>query len=111
MAPHLNPLVGTVQMRSQSICFYAELTKHVPNYHQILPFILSSDVTYILFGNLMVKDLKMKIVKFSNSPEQDKFIELALNKIRQLEMCCFIMAHPVTLPALFSVILNMIQLG
>ena len=42
VTPHLNRcLVETVQMRGHNICFYAELTKHIPNYHQIhvLPFI------------------------------------------------------------------------
>ena len=41
---HLNRLVETVQMRGHNICLYAELTKIIPNYHQILPLILSSDV-------------------------------------------------------------------
>ena len=34
--PHLNHLIETVQMRAHNICFYAELTKIIPNYHQIL---------------------------------------------------------------------------
>ena len=42
MTPHLNRLVETVQMRGHSICFYAELTKIIPNYHQMLPLIYSS---------------------------------------------------------------------
>ena len=33
--PHLNWLVETVQMRGHNICFYTELTKIIPNYHQI----------------------------------------------------------------------------
>ena len=37
VTPHLNHLVKTVQMRGHNICFYAELTKIIPNYHQILP--------------------------------------------------------------------------
>ena len=36
---HLNRLVKTVQMRGHNICFYAELTKIIPNYQQILPLI------------------------------------------------------------------------
>ena len=39
VTPHLNRLVETVQMRGHNICFYAELTKTIPNYHQILPLI------------------------------------------------------------------------
>ena len=42
VTPHLNCLVKTVQMMGHNICFYAELTKIIPNYHQILPLILSS---------------------------------------------------------------------
>ena len=30
-------------MRGHNICFYAELTKIIPNYHQILPLIKSSE--------------------------------------------------------------------
>ena len=36
---HLNRLVETVQMRGHNICFYAEITKIIPNYHQIFPLI------------------------------------------------------------------------
>ena len=36
---HLNRLIETVQMRGHNIWFYAELTKIIPNYHQILPLI------------------------------------------------------------------------
>ena len=39
VTPHLNCLVNTVQMRGHSICFYTELIKIIPNYHQILPLI------------------------------------------------------------------------
>ena len=46
LTPHLNRLVETVQMRGQNICFYAELTKNIPNYHQILPLIKSSGRIY-----------------------------------------------------------------
>ena len=41
VTPHLNRLVKTVQMRGHIICFYAELIKIIPNYHQILPLIRS----------------------------------------------------------------------
>ena len=41
MTPHLNHLVETVQMMGHNICFYAELTKIIRNYHLIL-FIWSS---------------------------------------------------------------------
>ena len=37
VTPHLNCLVETVQMRDHNICFYAELTKIISNYQQILP--------------------------------------------------------------------------
>ena len=33
MTPHLTEIV---QMRGHNICFYAELTKIIPHYHQIL---------------------------------------------------------------------------
>ena len=36
---HLNRLVETVQMWGHNIGFYAELTKIIPNYLQILPLI------------------------------------------------------------------------
>ena len=36
MTPHQNHLSETVQMRGHNICFYAEVTKIIPNYHQIL---------------------------------------------------------------------------
>ena len=39
---HLNHFVMTVQMRSHNIYLYAELTKVIHNYHQILPVIQSS---------------------------------------------------------------------
>ena len=42
MTPHLNRLVEIVQMWDHNICFYAELTKNIPSYHQILPLIWSS---------------------------------------------------------------------
>ena len=35
LTPHLNRLDKTVQMRGQNICFYAELAKIIPYYHQI----------------------------------------------------------------------------
>ena len=36
VAPHLNRLVETVQMRGLNIYFQAELAKIIPNYHQVL---------------------------------------------------------------------------
>ena len=36
VTPHLNRLIESVQMRGHNLCFYAELTKNIPNYHQIL---------------------------------------------------------------------------
>ena len=44
MTPHLNRLIETVQMKGHNICFYAELTKIIPNYHKILPLVWSSDM-------------------------------------------------------------------
>ena len=35
MTPYLNHLIETVQLRGHNIHFYAELTKIIPNYHQI----------------------------------------------------------------------------
>ena len=37
MTSHLNRLIETLQMRGHNIGFCAELTKIIPNYHQILP--------------------------------------------------------------------------
>ena len=42
VTPHLNCLVKTIQMRDHSICFNAEVTKIIPNFHQILPLNNSS---------------------------------------------------------------------
>ena len=39
VTPHLNRLVEMVQMWTHNICFYVELTKIIPNFHQILPLI------------------------------------------------------------------------
>ena len=36
---HLNHRIVMVQMRGHNICFYAELTKIIPNYQHILPLI------------------------------------------------------------------------
>ena len=33
VTPHLNRLVEMVQMRGHKVCFCAELTKIIPNYH------------------------------------------------------------------------------
>ena len=41
--PHLNHLIEMAQMRDHYICFNGELTKIIPNYHQILLLIKSSD--------------------------------------------------------------------
>ena len=40
-----NQPVKTVQMRGTNIGFYAELTKIILNYHQILPLIYSSELS------------------------------------------------------------------
>ena len=39
VTPHLNRLTETVQMRGHNLCFNSELTKIIPNYHQILPLL------------------------------------------------------------------------
>ena len=49
VTPHLYGPDETVQMRGHNICFYAELTKVIPKYHQILPLIYSSDSSHITF--------------------------------------------------------------
>ena len=46
---HLNSLVKTVQMKGHNIGFCGELTKIIPNYHQILPLIYSSAVRPLLY--------------------------------------------------------------
>ena len=35
VTPHLHRLDETVQMRGLKVSFYAELTKIIPNYHQV----------------------------------------------------------------------------
>ena len=35
--------------RDHSICFYAELTKSIPNYQQILPLIISLFIAFDLY--------------------------------------------------------------
>ena len=59
MIPHLNRLVKTGQMRGHNICFYAELTKVIPNDHQVLsylklfiPFLFSFKMGYEIFFSL-----------------------------------------------------------
>ena len=42
MTPHLNRLDETVQMRGHNLCYSAELSKIISNYHQILLLIKSS---------------------------------------------------------------------
>ena len=44
--PHMNSLNETVQMTGHNICFFAELTKIVLSYHQILPLIKSQNVFF-----------------------------------------------------------------
>ena len=39
VTPRLNRLIETVQTRGHNISFYAELTKIIPNYHQIIPLV------------------------------------------------------------------------
>ena len=39
VTPHLNHLAETVQTTGHAICFYEELIKIIPNYHQIFPLI------------------------------------------------------------------------
>ena len=39
VTPHLKLLIEMVQVKGHNICFYEELTKIIPNYHQILHFI------------------------------------------------------------------------
>ena len=46
VTPHLNRLLKSRRFRrGAQHMFYAELTKIIPNYHQILPFIYSSETT------------------------------------------------------------------
>ena len=39
MTPHLNCLIETVQMRGHNVCFFEDLIKIIPYYHQILHLI------------------------------------------------------------------------
>ena len=54
MTPNLNCPDETVQMRGHNICFYADLTKIIPNHHQILPFFRALSIcikTCNFYGN------------------------------------------------------------
>ena len=57
VTPHLNCLEEMVQMRGHNVCFYAEITKIIPNCHKILPLdIKSSEVkAYGRFKNWWTK--------------------------------------------------------
>ena len=46
----LKPYVVTPQLEGHNICFYAEITKIIPNYHQILPLNYSSVITFFQFS-------------------------------------------------------------
>ena len=46
MTPHLNRLIETVQMKGHNICSY-DLTKIIPNCHQILPLIWRYFLQYL----------------------------------------------------------------
>ena len=48
VTPHLNCLNKTVQMRGHNICLYAELTKIIPNFHQLLLLISVYDFRFAL---------------------------------------------------------------
>ena len=48
VTPHLNCLFERVQMRGHNLCFYAELTNIISNYHQILPLIYSFEFMKML---------------------------------------------------------------
>ena len=43
-------------MRGHNVCLYAESTKSIPNYHQILPLIYSSDQSYIIIHVINFKE-------------------------------------------------------
>ena len=43
VTPHLNRLVKNVKVRGHNTDFGAELTKIIPNFHQILPLIYSTE--------------------------------------------------------------------
>ena len=49
VTPHLNRLIETFQMRGHNICYYAELTKIITNYHQISPrySLLTTALAYV----------------------------------------------------------------
>ena len=65
MTPHLNCLNETVQMRTHNISFYAELTKIIPNYHQILLLIWSS--AYCICGENTANFYKKNIAKINKT--------------------------------------------
>ena len=73
MTPHLNRLVETVQMKGHNICFYAELTIIIPNYHQILPLIWSSEVLITVCTKIILEP-KSALLHHSNSREKFNYV-------------------------------------
>ena len=51
VTPHLNRL-ETVQIRGHNTCFYAELTKFITNYHQIISRALFFDILFASLHNV-----------------------------------------------------------
>ena len=69
VTPHLNRL-ETVQIRGHNICFYAELTKIIPNYHQILSRALFFDFLFASMHNVALPKwagLQIRSIKFRYS--------------------------------------------
>ena len=99
MTPHLNSLVETVQMRGDYICFYAELTKIIPNYHLSRGLVLSTLCSsYGLFLKMgfstvlhfgcckLVAPLVRKIVAKDSSPTTSHDYSKTLRKWLNLDI-------------------------
>ena len=80
VTPHLNCLVETVQMRGHNIWLYAELTKIVPNYHQILPLIKSSVCYWCFMIEICVKVCKQTIEKKNPFPKNLIYTHLKIER-------------------------------
>ena len=82
MAPHLNRLIETVQMRGHNICFDAELTKITPNYHQILLIYSSESIKcdYNTYWKIFYNAYFCEVVIKSNCqvPNLQNFVVIVL---------------------------------
>ena len=69
---HLNHLVEMVQMRGHNICFYAKLTKIIPNYYQIFLLIYSCGFILPSPMHLQTKDILSYFTNFTKRNQSSR---------------------------------------